>query len=370
MCAAPSLKRETLRPAQGWLWSTPHTIIDRMKAKQIIRPVMGFFCCALFATTLAWSQDFYAQGMTAFDAHQFAAAASLFAKAEAAKPGVTDALLLEGKALANAERFAEAERAFRAYSVSHPDSSDALFMLGFVLNREDKPRESLEVYNRAAKLMVPRSDDLKTVALDYVLLNDYPDAIRWMKQAVAFDPKNEQAWYGLGRCYYTQSSFPEAQRAFERALVLDPKDAKAAINLALTLEMRNQPANADRAYKQAIVLADADARTDQWPYLDYGSFLLDQGRAAEAVAPLRRAVALAPACADCHGKLGRALDETGKFEDGLKELERAVALAPKNPKLHYALGRAYRSAGMEDKSRQEMALSAKLYGAKDATGRK
>lgn len=335
----------------------------------MIRPMMGFLCCVLVAA-LARSQDFYAQGMTAFDAHQFAAAASLFAKAEAAKPGATDALLLEGKSLANLERFPEAEQALRQYSAAHADSSDALYMLGFVLNRENKPRESLEVYNRAAKLTVPRSDDLKTVALDYVLLNDYPDAIRWMKQAVAFDAKNEQAWYGLGRCYYTQSSFADAQTAFERALALDPKDAKAAINLALTLEMRNQPASADRAYKQAIALADADVRTDQWPYLDYGSFLLDQGRAAEAVAPLRKAVSVAPKCADCHGKLGRALDATGKFADGVKELERAVALAPKDPKLHYALGRAYRSAGMMEKSRQEMALSAKLYGTKDATGRK
>jgi tetratricopeptide (TPR) repeat protein len=341
-----------------------------MKAKRIIRPVMGFLCGALLATGPAWAQDFYAQGMTAFDAHQFASAASLFAKAETAIPGSSDALFLEGKSLAKVERFSEAELALQRYSARHPDSADALYMLGFVLNRVNKPRQSLEVYNRAAKLTVPRSDDLKTVALDYVLLNDYPDAIRWMKQAVAFDPKNEQAWYGLGRCYYTQSSFADAQTAFERALALDPKDAKAAINLALTLEMRNQPANADRAYKQAIALADEDPRTDQWPYLDYGSFLLDQGRAAEAVAPLRKAAALAPNCADCHGKLGRALEATGKFADGVKELERAVALAPKDPKLHYALGRAYRSAGMAEKSRQEMALSAKLYGTKDATGHK
>jgi hypothetical protein len=59
-------------------------------------------------------------------------------------------------------------------------------MLGFVLNRENKPAESLEIYTQAAQLMRPKSDDLKVVALDYALLNDNPDTVRWMPQAVVY----------------------------------------------------------------------------------------------------------------------------------------------------------------------------------------
>lgn len=312
----------------------------------------------------------YTQALAAFNAHNFQAAASLFAKAEAERPGQSDALLFEGKALANLSRFPAAEQSLHEYATAHPDSADALYMLGFVLNREDKPKESLEIYTRAARLSLPQSDDLKTVALDYVLLNDYPDAIRWMKQSIQFNPRNEQAWYALGRCYYTQSSFPQAQQAFDRALALDSNDLKAATNLALTLEMLNQPAKADGAYKRAIVLADSDPHTDRWPYLDYGSFLLEQGRAKESIPLLSRSVAIAPACAQCHGKLGRAFDETGNFKQAVAELEQAVTLSPHDPKLHYALGHAYRSAGLIERSRQELALSARLYGTKDATGPK
>jgi len=325
--------------------------------------------CA-FILVQGWTQstDPYAQGRRAFDAHQFAAAAAFFTKAEAAHPDQTDALLYVGKSLANVGRFPAAERALRRYSLTHPDSSDAIYMLGFVLNREDRPRASLETYTRAARLSVPQSDDLKIVALDYVLLNDYSDAIRWMKQAVQFNPRNQQAWYDLGRCYYSQSSFPKARQAFLHALALKPDDTKAETNLALTLEMLNQTAAADEAYKHAVVLANADTHSDQWPYLDYGSFLLDQGRAAEAILLLQKAVLLAPSCAACHGKLGHALQETGDVESAVRELERAVALSPRDPKLHYALGHAYRSAGLMDKSRHEFALSAELYGTKDATG--
>lgn len=306
----------------------------------------------------------------AFSARQYAEAAALFAKAEAENPGNTDALLMEAKSRVNLGQFPQAEAPLRAYARRHPDSADALYLLGFVLNREDKPAESLNTYTQAAKLERPRSDDLKVVALDYVLLNDYDDAIRWMKEAVAFDPKNEQAWYGLGRCLYSQSEFPEAQAAFEHALTLDPRDVKAEANLGLAYEMANQAAQAESAYKAAVDLADADAQRDEWPYLDYASFLLEHDRPSEAIPLLQRAVAVAPRCAACHGKLGRALAETGKAKDGVEELRTAVTLSPEDPKLHYDLGRAYRAAGEMDEARAELALSAKLYGSKEAPGRK
>jgi Flp pilus assembly protein TadD len=308
----------------------------------------------------------YQDGLAAFAAHRYADASGLFAQAEAQNPGRSDALLMEGKSLANADRFAESEQALRAYLTQHADSSDALFMLGFVLNRENKPADSLTIYTEAARLATPKSDDLKVVALDYVLLNDYPDAIHWMEKAVAFDPRNEEAWYGLGRCYYTQSRFSDAENAFRHALDLDARDVKAEANLGLAYEMDNHPSDAERAYQAAVTLANSDPQTDEWPYLDYGSFLLEHDRPADALPLLQRAAAVAPHCAECLGKLGRALTLTGKADAGVSELRQAVALSPKDPKLHYDLGRAYRAAGELEQAKAEMALSAKLYGSKDA----
>lgn len=315
----------------------------------------------------AQSGPAYPRAQAAFTAHRYAEAVPLFAEAAKDDPH-SDALLLEGKSLVNLGRYAQADAVLRAWAGDHPDSSDALFLLGFVLNREDKPADSLNVYTRAARLTTPKSDDLKIVALDYVLLNDYPDAIRWMRQAVVFDPLNEQAWYGLGRCYYTQSEFKEAQEAFGKALSLDPHDTKAEENLGLAYEMGNRPQEAERAYKAAIAMADADRKTDQWPYLDYASFLLEHDRPAEAVPLLERAVQIAPQCAECHGKLGRALARTGHANEGIDQLRTAIALAPKDPVLHYDLGRAYRAAGRMSEAQAELAVSAKLYGSKDATG--
>ena len=326
--------------------------------------------CAASLYVGAQTTGAYEHGVAAFNAHRYAEAATLFAEAEEKSPGATDALLYEGKSLANLGRYKQAGTLLRQYDDRHPESADGLYMLGYVLNREDKPAESLRIYTRAAQLSMPKSDDLKIVAMDYVLLNDYPDAIKWMRQAIDFDPKNEPAWYGLGRCYYSQSSFGDAEKAFRYALQLDATDLRAQINLALTLEMLNEPRKADEEYRRAIALANADPHSDQWPYLDYGSFLLEEGKAAEAIPLLEKAIAIAPQCADCHGKLGRALEATAKNNAAVAELEKAVALDPKNAQLHYALGHAYQAAKMPDKAKKELEITAKMYASKDGSGKK
>jgi Flp pilus assembly protein TadD len=310
--------------------------------------------------------SFYEQGRAAFDSAQWDAAAALMARAEARNPGQSDALFYEGRALANAKRFAQADAALRSYSQQRPESSDALYLLGFVQQREDKPRESLITYTAAARLRTPRSQELTDVGLDYVLLNDYTDAIHWLEKAVALDPGNADAWYSLGRADYTQSRFTAAESAFRKTLELSPKSIKAVENLALTLDAENRPADAEEFFKQAVTLAPASPDPDEWPYLDYANFLLDRDRALEAVPLLKKATEIAPKCAACHEKLGRALAAGGDPKQGIAELEKAVTLSPDEAHFHYELGLAYKQAGQMDKARVELAASAKLYGTKAA----
>ena len=57
------------------------------------------------------------------------------------------------------------------------------------------PRNSLVWFNRAAKLARPSGEDLRVVALDYILLNDTADALHWQARSTALDPGNAEAWY-------------------------------------------------------------------------------------------------------------------------------------------------------------------------------
>jgi Tfp pilus assembly protein PilF len=312
------------------------------------------FICA------AQTNSEYARAVVAFQAGDYAAAADLFAKADTAAPGATDALICEAKSLVHLQDFSSSESALRHYIALHADSDEALYLLGFVLNRENKPKESLEIYTRAATLKTPTGDDLKIVGLDYVLLNDYADAIKWLEKAVELDPKNKDSWYYLGRAYYSRGQLPESRRAFLTALNLDPRDAKAENNLGLILESEAKPNEALEAYQHAIEWEKGTTHQSEQPYFNLGSLLLELDRASEAVAPLEKAVDLGTNNATCHLKLGTAYLRTNRLPEAQRELENAERLEPENAAIHYQLARLYKQMHQMDKAKIEFQRTEEL----------
>jgi len=316
------------------------------------------------------NQDFE-RGLAEFRAGSYSSAAADFARAEAASPGTTDALLYQGKCFVHLEDFEGAERALRNYLSAHRDSADATYLLGFVLHRENRPAESLAAYTKGAALVSPTADDLKIVGLDYVLLDDYPDAIRWLEKAVEIDAKNKDAWYYLGRAYYTRSRLAEARKAFLKLLDLDPHDVRAENNLGLILETEGQPAAAIDAYRRAIAWQADSLRPSEQPYVNLGSLLMEQGQIKDALEPLQKAVEVAPASAYCRLKLGMYYRKVGQLESAQTELEKAAQLAPNNAATHYQLGRVYKELHAIDRAQAEFdraaELQAKAAGSKSAS---
>ncbi len=312
------------------------------------------FICA------AQSYSEYARGVAAFRAGDYASAVDLFANADAAAPGTTDALIYEAKSLVHLQNFNAAESALRRYLPLHKDSDEALYLLGFVLHRENKASESLEIYTKAAALKTPTGDDLKIVGLDYVLLNDYANAIKWLEKAVELDPKNKDAWYYLGRAYYSRSLLPESRRAFLTVLDLDTRDARAENNLGLILESEAKPNEALQAYRKAIEWQDGTPHRSEQPYLNLGRLLLELDRAGEAIAPLEKAVELGANNAGCHLKLGTAYLRTNRLPDAQRELENAERLEPENAAIHYQLARFYKQIHRMDKAKIEFQRTEEL----------
>ncbi len=318
----------------------------------------GFYCVAIAilicpASSKAQSLSEYDRAVASFAAKDYRSAAAKFAQIETASPGSTDALLYEAKCLIQLQEFPAADAALRGYIGNHPESQDALYLLGFVLHRENKPKESLEIYTKAAATHTPTGDDLKIVGLNYVLLNDYADAIKWFEKAVEFEPRNSDAWYYLGRAYYSQTRVPDAKNAFLTVLKLEPYHSKAENNLGLIFESEAKPDEALVAYRNAINWQEHSPTPSEQPYLNLGSLLLEQGNASDALQPLEKAVQIAPNNASCHLKLGSARLRLGKLKEAQPELEEAVRLEPENAAAHFQLGRLYKQLKLTDRAKKE-----------------
>src|SRR5689334_1055422 len=104
--------------------------------------------------------------MVQFRSRDWRRAAELLQNCEATSPGKTDALLFRGKALINLGDYDGAASALDRYIARHPTSDDALYTLGYVQFRQDRPRESLATYTKAAAIKTPTDDDLKVVSLN------------------------------------------------------------------------------------------------------------------------------------------------------------------------------------------------------------
>ena len=273
-----------------------------------------------------------------------------------------EAALSSARSDLQAGRWAAAATTLRGFIAAHPDRADAVYLLARSLQRQNQAQESLTWFTRAARLQRPGAEDLRLVALDYVLLNDYADALRWLAESLKADPRNSETWYDLARARMHEGDYPAAEKAMQQALRVRPGMVKAEDNLGLILEAENRTAEAAAAYQRAIALQPPGTPQSEQPLLNYGTLLVKQQRGSEAIPWLRKALAIAPDQPKIHEQLSRALDQTREYPEAIQQMKQAIGLDAGNPRLHYQLGMIYRRAGDLDSSKRELQLSSSLYG--------
>ena len=269
--------------------------------------------------------------------------------------------LASARALAEEGKLPESEAALRTYVTANPNSADAHFLLGYVLFREKKASESLAEFTAGAKTRRPGPEELKTVASDYVLLDDLVDADKWFSEVVAESPNDASAHYLLGRTRFNENDYRGAISSFERALALHPKYVEAENNIGLAWRELNETDKARAAFETAIEW-QGPAPTDAQPFLNLGKLYSDQHQPAKAIEYLQRAADLAPSNPTIHEELSHAYGAQPDLPKAQAELEKAIALAPNVSSLHYQLGQLYRRQGLAAQAKKEFDLTAKLSG--------
>jgi tetratricopeptide (TPR) repeat protein len=299
--------------------------------------------------------------------------------------GPADPALAEPRSLLQQGRASEAEALVRKYLTQHPDSADGHFLLGHILFREiqsearlekqlgetqvlgadaspAKARASLGEFTAGAKFHDPSAADLKVVALDYILLEDYVDADRWLTRMLLWTPSDADGWYLLGRTKYNENRFAEAVNAFQRSLKLAPSNVKAEDNLGLSYAGLGRTDDAASAYQQAIAWQSTAALKNPGPFIDLGDLLFDENRNEEAVSYLLQAIEVAPNESRAHELLGKAYTRLEQLPKAQTELEKAIELSSRKANLHCMLAPVYRKQGFAEKAKAEFDRCAALAG--------
>lgn len=305
----------------------------------------------------------FAAGIRLFKRRDYDQAAKIFSTLalHAAKSELSaEVYLYLGKSLFNLNRFTEAEAALQRFVALAPGNDDGYYTLAATLFRLGRAHDSLAVFERAAKLKTPTVDDIKIIALNYVLLGDNERAAHHLEQVLAIVPESTEARYYLGRVRFTQNDFQAAVKLFYEILQRDPQHAKAQNNLGQSLEALNVIDEAIIAYRRAIELERIAARPSELPFLNLGTLLGQRGETSEAVKLLERAVAVNSQSAKARFELGKLYLTLGRKADAERELVEATRLDPKDVGARYQLGQLYHRQGRKDLANRELQISERL----------
>ncbi len=78
------------------------------------------------------------------------------------------------------------------------------------------------------------------------------DQAKLLKEALAKDPKNVNAWISLGNMLMDSSRFSEATDAYEKALAIDPKNIDVRVDMGTCYRNTGKPDMAVKEYRKAL----------------------------------------------------------------------------------------------------------------------
>ncbi|MEG5267002.1 type IV pilus biogenesis/stability protein PilW [Pseudomonas sp. JDS28PS106] len=142
--------------------------------------------------------------------------------------------------------------------------------------------------------------------------------------------KAREAYVQLGLGYLQQGQSERAKVPLKKALELDSSDPQANAALALVFQVEMEPELADQHFRKAISASGNDARIVN----NYGSFLYEQQRYAEAYARFEQAAAdnLYPERSRVFESLGMTALKLGKPDLAREHFTKALRLDRQQPR--------------------------------------
>jgi Flp pilus assembly protein TadD len=265
-------------------------------------------------------------------------------------------------------RFEEAAKALSEILGRTPDDPDANYYLGMTYFRQGRPREAMPFLERATRLSPSKPATWKALGLVLLGANDYRAASVPLGKACALDPNDEDNCYLQARSLFVLGQYDQAVQPFEKALHAAPPPKQAAVHRATALNLveLGVTEEAEGHFRDAVRLYRASAEAPQPdPRLDYGAFLIRQGRTQSALEMLRQSVSAAPASPRAHAELGRALLELDRPAEAATELKSSVDLDANGWAVRLMLGRAYLMLGRAEEGQRELRLGREGWARQD-----
>jgi tetratricopeptide (TPR) repeat protein len=192
---------------------------------------------------------------------------------------------------------------------------------------------------------------------------DFGEALKNYRQALALEPNYAEANWGLGMLYEARyvrndriDDLTEMLNSYKMAYDADPSLAEAHIGMALAYFYK---ADFDQAFNSLRMAVEIDPEN---PIVNdgAGSLLRSIGLFENAVKYFSKLADLDPLSSSAYFKLAICHSYIGHYKESSQILSRALVLLPDDFKLHLLLGRQYLLMKKYNEAAEEIAISEKL----------
>jgi tetratricopeptide (TPR) repeat protein len=249
-----------------------------------------------------------------------------------------------------------AEYAYRRGLEIAPDNVELHNALGWTLFQDGRSAEAVAEYERALAANPDHAKAHNNLALALVELGKLEEAAGHFRASLAIEPKAE-IYSDLGFTMAQLGKPQEALADYQKALELDPNCPSAHFNLAASYAQAGDFAQAESHFRRAL-----PGRATAETHNGLGYVLARQGRADEAKAEFRAAIAADPHFAPAYNNLADALEQEGKLDDAADYYRRSIAERPSAP-AYNALGRVLRELGHADEAAAQFSKAQALQAA-------
>ena len=182
-----------------------------------------------------------------------------------------------------------------------------------------------------------------------------------LKKAIELNPKNDDAYAGLGRFYLEHGNSPQAGDLFSKAIELNPKNNDARVGLGRLYLEQGKFSQAEDTFKKAIEMNSADDHA----YFELGSLYRKQVKQSEAENAFKKAIELNPENDIAYMELGQLYRSQEKYPQAEDLYKRTIELNPENYNAYHGLGFIYLDQGKLSQAEDSFKKAAGLHPRED-----
>jgi tetratricopeptide (TPR) repeat protein len=207
-----------------------------------------------------------------------------------------------------------------------------------------KPRATTARRTGGAPQNTETSPDPKDVVEDAIAsgntaldAKNYGEAESQYRRAIALNPQDSRAYYGLGNAYFYQTRYTDAIEPYKQAISLNSNDWLVYYYLGITYDYLFRHAEAAEAFQQAARLNSGSYQAN----VALGTEYIYLQKYTEAVEPLQQAIKLDANNASSHTQLGLIYRLLKRYDDAVQSLQQAIRLNPNAYEAYAFLGNVY-----------------------------